>query len=160
MPNHFRTDHRRQSRAVRALCHPGALSVQNFENITSNGYVLSNLKIEHADQSKIGTVFKGITEPSLRMNRAGSVIGGSWCDPATWGGTVPTATSDITISNAVVLDCNAEVRSLAIAAGGKLSASRSSSSRLTLHGNLIVRGWLDYGTPMDRIAGLKRRSGQ
>ncbi|MFC4307883.1 hypothetical protein ACFPN2_02210 [Steroidobacter flavus] len=81
----------------------------------------------------------------------GSVSGGSWCDSATWGGTVPGATSDVTISNAVVLDCNAEVRSVTIAAGGKLSASRSRSSTLTLHGNLVVKGTLDYGTPTDRI---------
>jgi hypothetical protein len=76
---------------------------------------------------------------------------GSWCDAATWGGTVPTATSDITISNAVLIDCDAEVRTLTIAAGGKLSASRTKSSTLTMYGNLVVKGSLDYGTSADRI---------
>ncbi|HEY0685002.1 MAG TPA: Ig-like domain-containing protein [Steroidobacter sp.] len=89
---------------------------------------------------------------TVTVNHSGTVSGGSWCNPATWGGAVPTATSDVTISNAVVLDCNADVRSLTILAGGKLTASRSQSSTLTLHGNLVVRGLLDYGTPADRIA--------
>ncbi len=84
--------------------------------------------------------------------QAGSVTGGSWCNPVTWGGTVPAATDAVTISNAVVLDCSAEVGSLTIVAGGKLSASRSSASTLTLHGNLVVKGELDYGTPTDRIS--------
>lgn len=82
----------------------------------------------------------------------GTVAGGSWCDAATWGGTLPTATTDVTINKAVVLDCSAEVRTVTIVAGGKLSASRSRSSTLTLYGNLVVKGTLDYGTPTDRIS--------
>lgn len=99
------------------------------------------------------TTTSAIVEVTVQADSGGngSVTGGSWCDPATWGGTAPTATSDVTISNAVVLDCNAEVRTLTISASGKLSASRSRSSTLTLHGNLVVKGSLDYGTPTDRI---------
>jgi len=83
----------------------------------------------------------------------GTVTGGSWCDAATWGGTVPTASSDVTINKAVVVDCNAEARNVTIeAGGGKLSASRTRPTTLTLRGNLVVKGTLDYGTAADRIA--------
>lgn len=78
----------------------------------------------------------------------------SFCDPATWGGTAPTATTDIVIDGDVVLDCDAEVRSIEIPAGGTLIASRTKDSSLTLHGNLVVRGRLDYGTPEDRVCGV------
>jgi len=76
----------------------------------------------------------------------------SWCDPATWGGAVPTATTDVTLSGTVVVDCDATARKLTIPTGATLAAARSRASSLTLTGNLVVRGRLDYGTPDDRIA--------
>jgi hypothetical protein len=75
----------------------------------------------------------------------------SWCDAATWGGSVPTTTTDVKVSGEVVVDCSAQARSVEIPAGATLRASRSKNSTLTVHGNLVVRGKLDYGTPEARI---------
>jgi hypothetical protein len=79
--------------------------------------------------------------------------GCSWCDPATWGGTVPTATTDVVIEagTTVVVDCDATARTLTIEPGGMVFAARLASSTLTMHGNLVVRGVLDYGTVAARI---------
>src|SRR5688500_13126872 len=84
--------------------------------------------------------------------------GRSFCDPATWvpatcGVALPTAASDVVVvdGQAVVVDCEIEVRSLEVQQGATLQASRERSSRLTLHGNLVVRGLLDYGTPDSRV---------
>ena len=60
---------------------------------------------------------------------------------------MPTATTDVTVSGEVVVDCSAQARSIQIPAGATLKASRSKNSALTVHGNLVVRGRLDYGTP-------------
>lgn len=76
----------------------------------------------------------------------------SWCDPATWGGTVPTATTDVTVSGVVTVDCAAVARKVTVPAGATLAAARAQSSSLTLTGNLVVQGRVDYGTPADRIA--------
>lgn len=76
----------------------------------------------------------------------------SWCDPATWGGSVPTTTTDVTVTGAVVVDCAAVARKVTVPAGASLAASRTQSSSLTLTGNLLIQGRLDYGTPDDRIA--------
>jgi hypothetical protein len=75
----------------------------------------------------------------------------SWCDAETWGGSVPTATSDVVIEGEVVVDCVATARSVEIPAGATLRAARAIDSELTLHGNLVVHGRLDYGTPDDRV---------
>jgi hypothetical protein len=79
--------------------------------------------------------------------------GRSFCDPATWGGSAPTADSDVVISSGevVLLDCMAQARTLAIEEGGVLPASHERASQLSLHGNLIVRGKLEYGRPGCRI---------
>jgi len=92
-------------------------------------------------------------DPTLRTERAAAdVTARSWCDPATWGGTVPTATTDVTVTGAVLVDCAAVARKVTVPAGTTLIASRTTSSTLTLSGNLVVRGRLDYGTPDDRVA--------
>jgi hypothetical protein len=77
----------------------------------------------------------------------------SWCDPGTFGGSVPDATTDVTIAatETVLVDCDATARTISIEAGGTLVASRARSSTLTLHGNLVVRGELNYGMPSDRV---------
>jgi hypothetical protein len=75
----------------------------------------------------------------------------SFCDPATWGGSVPSASSDVRITGEVVVDCDAQAKSVEIPEGATLKASRSKNSTLTLHGNLVVRGRLDYGTPEGRL---------
>jgi hypothetical protein len=77
----------------------------------------------------------------------------SFCDPATWGGSAPTSASDLTIEagKTVLVDCDAQAGTLTIAEGGRLLASRMSDSTLTMHGNLIVEGTLDYGSPADRV---------
>jgi hypothetical protein len=79
--------------------------------------------------------------------------GRSFCDPATWGGSAPSADSEVVISSGqvVLLDCMAEARTLEIEAGGVLRASHEQASRLTLRGNLVVRGRLEYGRPGCRI---------
>lgn len=84
--------------------------------------------------------------------------GCSYCDPATWGGSVPTASTDVVIAagHTVVLDCDAQARTVTIEAGGLLFASRMASSTLTVHGNVIVRGGLDLGTPGSRIPAAHR----
>jgi hypothetical protein len=87
-----------------------------------------------------------------RCDPSKSPDGCSFCDPAVWGGTVPTtATTAVTLRGLVLMDCAAEVKSLEIPAGAELRASRTQDSRLTLNGNLVVRGKLDYGTPADRV---------
>ena len=75
----------------------------------------------------------------------------SFCDAATWGGSVPTATTDIVVTGEVVVDCDAQARTIEIPAGATLRASRTKNSTLTVHGNLVVKGKLDYGTPEARI---------
>jgi hypothetical protein len=75
----------------------------------------------------------------------------SWCDAATWGGSVPTSTTDVVITGEVVVDCAAQAGSIDIPAGARLKAARTTDSTLTVHGNLVVRGTLDYGTPESRI---------
>jgi hypothetical protein len=75
----------------------------------------------------------------------------SWCDPKTWGGTLPTATTDVVIDGEIVVDCVATARSVEIPAGATLKAARAKDSQLTLRGNLVVHGRLDYGAPDDRV---------
>lgn len=77
----------------------------------------------------------------------------SYCDADTWGGMAPTASSDLRIPSGqtITMDCEGEARTLTIDEGGTLLASRAVSSTLTMHGNLVNRGTMDYGTPTDRI---------
>jgi hypothetical protein len=77
----------------------------------------------------------------------------SFCDAAAFGGTAPSATADLTIAAGthVLLDCIADARTLVVEEGACLTASRTSSATLTMHGNLVVRGLLDLGRPDDRI---------
>lgn len=79
----------------------------------------------------------------------------SWCDAATWPAGVPGPNDAAVIpaGTAVVVDCDAEVGALTVEEGGALVASRAVSSTLTLHGNLVVQGRVDYGTSADRIPG-------
>jgi len=81
------------------------------------------------------------------------LAGRSFCDPATWGGSAPGADSAVVISSGqvVLLDCMAEARTLEIEVGGVLRASHERASQLTLRGNLVVRGRLEYGRPGCRI---------
>jgi hypothetical protein len=90
--------------------------------------------------------------PETRATAAATAAARSWCDPATWGGTVPTATTDVTVTGTVIVDCAAVARKLTVPVGATLAAARTQSSTLTLTGNLVVQGRLDYGTPTDRIA--------
>lgn len=77
----------------------------------------------------------------------------SFCDGATWGGTAPTASTDVTVAagQTVLIDCAASAGSITVEAGGTLIASRRTSSTLTVHGNVVVRGILDYGNGDDRV---------
>ncbi|NVB84824.1 MAG: hypothetical protein HOV81_41020, partial [Kofleriaceae bacterium] len=77
----------------------------------------------------------------------------SFCSAEVWGGKSPTAGTDVVIpaGKTVVVDCAAEAHKVTVEAGGLLFASRESSSTLTLHGNLVVYGSVDYGTPEARI---------
>jgi hypothetical protein len=101
----------------------------------------------------------GASEPcddaAIRALDCGEAGGcSSWCDPSTWGGSVPDATTDVLIpaGKMVTMDCDAIARTVEIAAGGGLRADRQHSSTLLVHGNMIVRGRLDYGTFDDRVA--------
>lgn len=78
----------------------------------------------------------------------------SFCAPETWGGEVPTVETDAVIADGqtVVVDCEAKVGTLTIEPGGALVASRNVDSRLDVHGNLIVRGLLNYGTVDGRVS--------
>src|SRR6185503_15964611 len=78
----------------------------------------------------------------------------SFCDPATWGGKALSAATDVVVSGDVIVDCNAEVKSIEVPQGATLRASRTKASTLTIHGNLVVQGRLDYGTPDDRVCGV------
>lgn len=75
-----------------------------------------------------------------------------WSDPATWGGVLPTCTSSITIPAGWTIEVDTEAATAGqVEVLGTLRASRTTASRLTLCGNLIVRGVLDYGRPADRV---------
>lgn len=99
----------------------------------------------------------GATTVDASPDPDGSVIDendlDSFCDGATWGGTAPTASTDVTIASGqvVLVDCAASARSILIEAGGTLVGSRKVTSTLTVHGNLEVRGRLDYGNADDRV---------
>ncbi|WP_437329818.1 G8 domain-containing protein [Sorangium sp. So ce381] len=77
----------------------------------------------------------------------------SFCHATTWGGALPGADTDVVIPSGkvVVVDCPAEAHTVLVEAGGTLRASREASATLTLHGNLVVEGTVDYGTPDDRV---------
>ncbi|MBC8070189.1 MAG: G8 domain-containing protein, partial [Deltaproteobacteria bacterium] len=77
----------------------------------------------------------------------------SWCDPASWGGAVPDASTDVVVADGMVVlvDCDAAAGSITIAPGGELRGSREHSATLTSHGNIVVHGVLDYGRPDERI---------
>lgn len=73
----------------------------------------------------------------------------SWCDEATWpGGTVPDASTEVTVpaGEVVVVDCDAEAARVEVEEDATLIASRTASNTLTVHGNFVVRGTVDYGT--------------
>ena len=62
--------------------------------------------------------------PSITITPASG--GNLWSNPATWGGSVPTATSDVTITSDVVWDSpRIDFRTLTIAAGGSLTLDAS-----------------------------------
>ena len=81
------------------------------------------------------------------------LVGRSWCDPATWGGVVPDATTDLSIPSGevILLDCAAEAHSIDIEEGGVLRASHDRASSLVAHGNIVVHGRLELGRPGCRI---------
>lgn len=76
-----------------------------------------------------------------------------WCDPATWGGQVPDASTEVILEagKTVVVNCDAVAKRIEISEGATLVASREVSSTLTIGGNLVVFGTLDYGTAGSRI---------
>ena len=78
----------------------------------------------------------------------------SWCDGATWpSGELPDAGTEVVIGDGqvVVVDCAATAARVEIEVGATLLASRTTSSILTVHGNVVVRGTLDYGTTSTHI---------
>jgi hypothetical protein len=78
----------------------------------------------------------------------------SWCDPATWpDGVVPTASTDVVVptGDRIVVDCDAEAHTIEVQDGGELFAARDVATTLTVHGNFVVYGRVDWGTPEDRI---------
>lgn len=77
----------------------------------------------------------------------------SVCDESVWAGVTPDATTNLLVPAGVslVADCDLVARTLTIDEGGALTASRTQSSSITLHGNLVLCGDLDYGTVDDRI---------
>lgn len=88
--------------------------------------------------------------------------GMDWRPPACDGAGLPAsfcsigdtgASVDVVLASGThaLLDCDADVRTLTIEAGACLTASRTQSATLTMHGNLVVRGLLDLGRPDDRI---------
>lgn len=82
----------------------------------------------------------------------------SWCDAGVWDGAVPDVTTNVVVRAGMLVevDCDATAKTLTIEAGGGVIASRSTSATLTLHGNLVVRGLLDYGAPATRVpAGVR-----
>ncbi|MGN6330788.1 MAG: G8 domain-containing protein [Motilibacteraceae bacterium] len=64
-----------------------------------------------------------------------------WSDTRSWG-SAPTRGSDVRITDQVLLDADARVRSLTIEAGGQLVLDPTRNVTLTLNGNLLVRGRL------------------
>jgi hypothetical protein len=93
------------------------------------------------------------TDPEPEDCAPEELRGAPFCDPETWNGTAPAADRDLMIAGGevVLIDCAAEARTLTIEPGGALRASRERSSQLTLHGNLVVRGRLEYGRAGCRI---------
>jgi hypothetical protein len=120
----------------------GSTSSPQGGDSTSNGGLGATAGVgASAGTSSVDPGACGTDSPSVR----------SWCDPATWGGSVPTKASDVVIEGEVLVDCVAEARSVEIPKGATLKASRAKDSSISLRGNLIVRGRLDYGTPDDRV---------
>lgn len=76
-----------------------------------------------------------------------------WSDPATWpSGRVPTRDNDVVIPTGRVIEVDTEAaEARTVTVDGTLRASRGRASRLTLYGNLVVRGVLDYGRASDRV---------
>ncbi|NUP10954.1 MAG: hypothetical protein HOW73_33325 [Polyangiaceae bacterium] len=81
------------------------------------------------------------------------ITGPSFCDPAAWGGTVPDENTDVVIPSGkqIVVDCDATARTILVEDGATLVASRKKSSTLTVHGNIVVKGVVNYGSPADRV---------
>jgi len=63
-----------------------------------------------------------------------------WSDPASWGGKVPGAGDVATISHKVMLDVDATVAGVVVAAGGELIYDPTKSHTLTSKGNVVVQG--------------------
>jgi hypothetical protein len=85
---------------------------------------------------------------------SGTVPTDSWCDDATWpDGVVPTADTDVVVESGrrILVDCDATARTIEVQSGAELFASRAVATTLTVHGNLVTYGRLDWGTPEDRI---------
>lgn len=91
---------------------------------------------------------EGPEQPSTCTEEACSI-----CELSHWSLGGASAETDLVVAagQTVTVDCSIEARTVTIEAGGTLMASRTESSRITLHGNLVVRGTLDYGTPDSRI---------
>jgi G8 domain len=81
---------------------------------------------------------------SASGSRRSTGSGGRWSDPATWEGqTVPGGGEDVTLEGPVLLDVDAEVRSLHVVAGAALSFDPSTSATLRSERNVVVEGVLE-----------------
>jgi hypothetical protein len=102
------------------------------------------------------------TAPALQAEVGQAIASGNWSDASIWsGGSVPSATSDVTIEGGHTVtydladdgDMAAEARTITVTNGGALYFSRTVNTRLDLDGSLIVLGGgvLDVGTTQDPI---------
>ena len=81
-----------------------------------------------------------------------SVAGGAWSDPATWGGSIPTANDVAVVRHAVELTSGV-ARDVVVDAGGRLSFRTDLDTRLDV-GTLqvLVGGTLEVGTAAQPVA--------
>lgn len=84
---------------------------------------------------------------------------GSWSNAATWScGCIPGTTHHVIVLAGHTVTVEGTVQAGKVTVEGTLLASRTASSTLTVSGNLIVEGLLDYGTAQSPIpAGVTAR---
>ncbi|MET0146491.1 MAG: right-handed parallel beta-helix repeat-containing protein, partial [Ilumatobacteraceae bacterium] len=80
--------------------------------------------------------------PGATKTAAAGAGSGRWSDPATWGGAVPVESDVVAIQRDVLLDVDAAVAGLDIAAGGVLTFDPAASRHLASSRNIVVAGTL------------------
>lgn len=111
--------------------------------LTLVGTLLSGIAAATTLPENIPDFSLDTTRPRLQ-----SVQSGSWSNPATWGGTVPTANHVVRIGAAhtVTID-DTTATAYTVAIDGKLSFNRTVNTRLRVTNLQVMAGEMGHGTP-------------